>query len=353
MAGLAWLAAAAFAIAQTPPARDTAILQAGPAPRVTPVDIALVLPLEAPSFARAAEAVQAGFLAAAEAAGDRLRTRVIPHGEDGVLAAFEVARDAGAWVVVGPLARDDVKTVSELSLELPYTVALNQLDETTTPPERLYTFALSIDSDARQIARRMRADAAKNVAVINANTSLMQRFAAAFATQWLAEGGSAPGVYEFEATPAALGQLRREITKNPPDAALFALDSVGATRAKPYLGTKRAYASGLVFEREGQAVTRDLDGLILVEIPWLVTPNAPQFARLPRREFASAALTRLYALGLDAYRVAQAFRDGPPQRFTLDGATGQVTLVDGRQFAREANFAVYRAGQLSPLDGAR
>jgi outer membrane PBP1 activator LpoA protein len=38
---------------------------------------------------------------------------------------------------------------------------------------------------------------------------------------------------------------------------------------------------------------------------------------------SSAALTRLYALGLDAFRVAVAFKDGAPERFTLEGATGR------------------------------
>ena len=132
---------------------------------------------------------------------------------------------------------------------------------------------------------------------------------------------------------------------------LLALDSTNATLAKAYLGTIPAYGSGLVFERETQAVTRDLDDLVLVEIPWIIAPDAAQFANLPKQEFASSALTRLYALGLDAYRVARAFRAGPPERLMFEGATGRVTLVDGRQFAREGRFAAFRSGQLAPLDG--
>ena len=72
-----------------------------------------------------------------------------------------------------------------------------------------------------------------------------------------------------------------------------------------------------------------------------------------RKEFPSDALTRLYALGLDAFRAAQALRDTSTERVTFEGATGKVTLVEGRQFQREGVFAVLRAGQLAPLDGAR
>ena len=114
LASLALAAAAAFSVAQTPPAsdvRDAPAESRGPAPAPPTVDIALVLPLESPAYARAADAVRAGFMAAADAAGARPAHR-LPHGEDGVLPAFEAARAAGARVIVGPLVRDDVKIVA-------------------------------------------------------------------------------------------------------------------------------------------------------------------------------------------------------------------------------------------------
>ncbi len=45
--------------------------------------------------------------------------------------------------------------------------------------------------------------------------------------------------------------------------------------------------------------------------------------------------------------------DGPPGQFVLEGATGHVTLSEGRQFVREGRLATFRAGQLVPLDGGR
>jgi len=367
LASLAFATAAAFSVAQTPPASDAGdrsppVAEATPAPPT--VDIALVLPLDAPAYARAADAVREGFLAAAEAAGGSLRTKVYPHGEDGVLPAVEAARAAGARVIVGPLVRDDVKVVAAMATELPYTIALNQLDEGTAAVPRFYTFALSIESDARLLARRLGAEVlqaggasapthASSVVVISTDTPLLKRFATAFAAEWTMAGGSAPGAYRFDGSPVAMTSMRREIMRKPPGAVLLALDGASAALMKPYLGALPAYASALVFERETLAVARDLDGLVLVEIPWIVDPGARQFAAFPKREFASAALTRLYALGLDAFRVAQAFGAGAPESFTLEGATGQVTLVDGHQFAREGRLAVFRTGQLTPLDGAR
>jgi outer membrane PBP1 activator LpoA protein len=353
LAALAFAWAAAFSAAQTPAASD---------PRRAPpedVDIALVLPIDAPAYARAADAVRTGFMAAAESSGIRLRIREFPHGDDGVLPAFEAAQRAGARVIVGPLIRDDLKIVAAMAIDLPYTIALNQFDEPAGPPPTLYTFALSIESDARLIARRMResapptpSGAIPNVVVLSSETPLMKRFAGAFAAEWQAGGGTVPAVLRFDTAVESMTAMRRELQRRPPAAVLLAMDGASATLAKPYLGIVPAYASALIFERETIATARDLNGLIVTEIPWIVTPNAPQFAALPKREMTSAALTRLYALGLDAFRVAVAFKDGAPDRFTLEGATGQIAL-DGRNFTRESRVAVFRDGNLLPVEGTR
>lgn len=357
LVALAFAWAAALSAAQTPAASDASPSNA-PEIAKDEVDIALVLPVDAAAYARAADAVRAGFLAAAESAGTRMRVRVFAHGDDGVLPAFEAAQRAGARVIVGPLVRDDVKVVAAMALDLPYTIALNQFDEPAEAPPRLYTFALSIDSDARLIARRIRetapptpSGAIPNVVVVSSETTLMKRFAGAFAGEWQAAGGSVPAVLRLDPAVEGMAAMRRELQRRPPAAVLLAMDGTGATLAKPYLGSVPAYASALIFERETMATARDLNGLTVTEIPWIVTPNAPQFAALPRREMPSAALTRLYALGLDAFRVAVTFRDGAPERFTLDGATGQIAL-DGRNFTRESRFAVFRDGELLPVEGA-
>jgi len=345
--------AAAFSAAQTPAASDIKpetgeIAQPAAVLPKPPVDIAVVLPLSVAAYARAAEAVSAGFIAAA--AGSRTTYVVIPHAEDGVLGAFETARKSGAKVIVGPLVRDDLRTIAQADIELPWTLALNQSEDTSSQI-RLFTFSLAVESDARTIAHRMRDDAAQNVAIVGAESALMKRFAGAFATEWLLAGGNAPSSFRFDPAPEALTVLKRDFLKKAPDAALLAVDGNAAPLLKPFLGTTAAYASGLVFDQNSVAALRDLDGLAIVEIPWLVTPSAPEFAKYPRRDYGSASLERLYALGLDAFRIAQALMDGPPEQFVLEGATGHVTLAEGRQFVREGRLAVYRAGQLVPLDG--
>ena len=327
---------------------DEQRVQRPPVP--TSDSIALILPLDVPAYARAAEAVRAGFLAAAEKAGAQAKVMVISHKEDGVLGAFELARSRGVRIVVGPLLRDDLKTLAIADPEIPWTIALNQLEDRSSLPPAVYSFALTIDSDARVLARQAQFEGVRAIDVISGDTPLMKRFAAAFASEWISGGGSAPADLRLDPAPDGLAQLRRNLVRASPDAVLLAIDGNQAALVKSFAGLIRAYASGLLFDRPDSAVVRDLNDVRVVELPWIVTPDAPQIAAYPRRDFASAPLDRLYALGLDAFRIAQSFAPDPPTQFVFEGATGHVELNAGHVFVREGQLAVYRDGRLVPID---
>ncbi len=316
-------------------------------------DIALVLPLQSADYGRAAEAVRDGFMAAAEAAGAKDRVRVIGHGDGGVLDGFAIARTSGARVVVGPIVRDDLRTLAATTSPLPLTIALNQLDDGVPLPEQVYTFALAIESDARVLARKAREDGFHSIAVIGGDTPLMRRFATAFVGEWLLAGGDAPRSFPFEATPDGLGLLRRELARSTAAAALIAVDGSDAALARTFAPRVPAYTSALIPRDQGNPALRDLEDAQLVDVPWLVAPEAPALASLPRREFGSAALNRLYALGLDSFHVARGFVDGAPRRFELDGATGHIALGEGHVLSRSGQLAVVRGGQVVPLAGGR
>jgi len=350
------LGLSALSAAQSPPASDdpVPIEETRPEPvpvdatRVEPTAIVLVLPLGSPTFGRAAEALRAGFMAAA--ATSDVKPVVIPHGDGEVLDAFGKAKTAGARVIIGPLVRDDVKAVAAAALDFAPIIALNQLDEGTALPPSMYTLTLTLDSDARQLARRARDDGAVTVAVIASDTPLQKRFASAFNDEWIQIGGSAPAMFRFDRTPEALALLRRELAKTPFDAALLAVDGADAALAKSYVKSIRTYTGSQVNDRQPREILRDLDDVRFVEIPWLVEPDAPAYADLKHPAFPNTAFERLYALGIDAFRVAQAFADGPPDNLVVDGATGHLSLDAARQFVREGKVMRFRAGQIVPAD---
>ena len=309
-----------------------------------------MLPLQSPDYARAAEAVRDGFLAAAEAARQTKRVRVIGHADGNVLGAFDSAKSLGARVVVGPLVRDDLRALATSDRQLPLTLALNQLDDGVALPPQVYTLALAVESDARVLARRMRADNVQNAIVIGGNGPLMRRFATAFAGEWLLAGGGAPQGFAFDASSDGLGVLRRELAKTGADGALIALDASQAALARSFVPRLPAYASSLVNQSLEPAAARDLEGVTFVDLPWIVTPQHPSLAKLPRKPRDNLVLERLYALGLDAFEVARNFASGVPQQLQLAGATGRLTLAEGRHFQREGTLAVFRQGNVVPAD---
>lgn len=323
-----------------------------PSPTTSPAGgaIVLVLPLESALYGRAAEAVRAGFLAAANAAGEAARTRVIGHGDDGVLPAFAAAADSGAALIVGPLTRDDLKTVLALALARSRMLALNQPEDGTALPDNAYALALSVESDAALLARRARDDGARTMATITSDAPLQRRFQAAFAAAWERAGGAPPRDYRFDPNPDVLALLRRELSARPPDATLLCVAGSEATLVKSFLPPGRAYASSHVADGLSSQMLRDLEGVRYVEIPWLANPDDPAFARLPRSGLDDPVLERLYALGLDAFAVAELLANPvPPDRIELDGATGHLSLTPTRIFAREGRVMVIRDGQ-SALD---
>lgn len=332
----------ALSAAQSPAASDE-----GPPivdERAEPTAIVLVLPLASEAFRRAAEAVRAGFLAAADAANSKVV--VVPHGDGGVLGAFEKAKAAGARVIVGPLVRDDLKIVAAAGLDLPPTLALNQLDDGATLPDNVYTLTLTLDSDARQLAHRMRDAGAMTVAVVASDAPLQQRFAAAFNAEWILAGGGAPVMFRFDRTADSLRSLRRDLIRTRFDATLLAIDGPDVALAKSYVKATPTYTSSQVNEHQPPEALRDLDDVRFVDIPWIVDPDAALFAGIKRADYRNATLERLYALGIDAFRVAQALAEGAVERLDIDGATGRLSLDHTRQIVREGRLMVFRSGQI-------
>ncbi len=297
--------------------------------------IALVLPLDSPTYGRAADAVRAGFLAAAERAGAESRIRVIGHGDDGVLGAFAAATTAGVALVVGPLTRDDLKTVIALSLARPRMLALNQLDDSAPLPPQVYSLTLAIDQDAAQLVQIARSNGVQTIAIVASGAPLQRRFAVAFSTAWQKAGNDPPKEYHYDSNPDALAQLRQAVTIQAPDAVLLAVDASDAALARSFLPPGKVYASSQIADGLPEPMLRDLEGVRYLEVPWVADPTARAFADIPRSDLGGPVLDRLYAMGVDAFALAQLLAQSkPPQRIEMDGATGHLSLTQEQSFTR-------------------
>lgn len=323
--------------------------------------IALLLPLNSPDFRRAAEMVRQGFLVAAAMPAERpLPTRVYATAADseGTLLAYQDALRNGASVVVGPLTRDGVATLAASGLVQVPTLALNLIDTRGAPlPEELYFFGLAVEAEAQQLARLAFAPERARAFVVSSGTPLANRIRDAFTAAWEGLGGIvAAELLPLAAGPELWPELRRQVAGG--DAvALLAMEFDRARLIRPYIDPAiPVYATSLVHQGGGAAAgSFDLNGVRFIDMPWLLTPQTLPVSEFPRPDGAVGVdLERLYALGIDAYRLAlEVARLPAPGALTLSGVTGDITLAPGRQFLRELMPAEFSGGGVRPLAAGR
>ena len=311
--------------------------------------IGLVLPLQSTSYGRAAEAVRDGFLAAARAAHRESGVHVFGHGDDGVLPAIDEAARRGASLIVGPLVRDDVKAAIALDISGERFLVLNHLDDGAPLPSNVYALSLAIESDAAQLARVASEDGVHALASVTNDSPLQRRFHDAFAALWAKESTLALRDYRFSASPDMLQLLRHELAARGVDGVLLAVDGADAISAKAFLPQVPVYASSQMVDDQPALTARELDNVRYIEIPWLATPDRTTFGGIARPAFASNVLARLYALGIDAFGVAELLAEGgAPQQLDYDGATGHLSLLPSHLFAREGEPMIIRDGVAVP-----
>jgi outer membrane PBP1 activator LpoA protein len=334
--------------------------------------IALLLPLRAEALKQAAEAVRAGFMVAYQREPRDVTVDVLATDETraGVL---DVYREAAAKydIVVGPLSRTGVTSVAQEGAISKPTLALNapETPEGSEPklPPGMLAMGLSLDDEARQVVDWASVEeGAAKAFVIHTDTPWQRRAAAAFANRWRGLGLDAEpmeialddGYLDWR----KLTLLKRRVQDTKDPLLFVALDAwqtkqlrevVG--RAAPLYGTSQLNPYALLDWQTADRIPA-LDGARLIDLPWQLDPDHPAVMIYPRPVVEagkprSADLERLYALGIDAYRVAHEIAQGNTD-FELDGVTGRLVVhFDGNSasFARTAERAVYRDGTVVPL----
>lgn len=308
--------------------------------------IALLLPLDSPVYAGAARAVQSGFMAAYKASGGSAEVAVYGSGgAEGVMQTYRQAAAEGAQVVIGPLMRDEVTVLAGQALTVPV-LALNQPEENAASTQpNLYLFGLPVEAEARQIARLGRGQGMQTALVVHAATPLGQRMAKAFAEEWRLLDGT---VTEQLAIPDldGLGELKVAAAAHPADLIFLGADAAHARIARPYLDQAiPTYGTSHIYDGAPKSVQNmDLMAVHFVDMPWILDPGNPEFTRFQPAEVAPGTeLRRLYALGIDAYRLlAQLGKAEPGPAKLLDGATGVIRLDEQNALTRTMPLAQFR-----------
>jgi len=313
-------------------------------PTITPFShIALLLPLHSPIFGSSADAVQQGFMAAINPKRMILPVRVYSDFDENnsVIAVYRQAIANGAQAVVGPLTRNGVSALAgERDIPVP-TLALNIVEGQFAP--NLYFIGLAVESEARQVAQLAKLQGLHQAIIITSHTQLSQRLQSAFEEEWAGQDRGILREVEYNGDPSVLTDIS---TIN--DSMVFlAVDATKARLIRPYLPNKLpVYATSQIFVGNDNTLTNyDLNGIHFVDMPWLLQADHPAVMIYPRANPPlSAERERLYALGIDSFRLIQLMLSGKiNSALPLDGVSGQIQL-NGHNFQHLEIQAVFAQG---------
>jgi outer membrane PBP1 activator LpoA protein len=311
--------------------------------------IALLLPVNSKIFGRHATALRDGFRAAAKIQGNAsiaVREYAVTENVANVLEGYRAAVAAGAQVIVGPLTRDAV-TALAFGEPVPVpTLALNVPDNTGRNPGNLYLLSLQIETEARQVAQIAWGDGRRTAVTVSGGGPVERRMQAAFAGEFMRLGGRVATDVAYAPDPEKL----KTVARNTADMYFLALSYTEARTVRPYLGATPVYATSSVHAGDqGPLAGFDLAGVNFVDMPWLLEPNHPAVMIYARPKLGSMDLERLYALGIDAWRIAQLLLTGV-RDIRLDGVTGQLTLGADGYFERELVSGRYNESRPQATD---
>jgi uncharacterized protein len=362
-----------------------------------PDQIALLLPFST-AYAEAATAIRDGFLAAWYQSRDseRPQIRIYDATELNIDNVYAQAVADGAGMIVGPLDKSSVTALIEKTDFNVPTLVLNHYDgnperiaainrERRVP--RLYQFALAPEEEARQIAERAWYDGHARALSIAPASEWGRRVQHAFAEHFEALGGKIldhipyePAERDFlpsvrELLNISSSERRAEVLRNrlqrrleveprrrqDADFIMLAGTSAVGRQIGPLLQYHQAadlpvYSTSHIFDgRIDERTDADMNGFIFADMPWLLDLSqkiTPIYMSLqshwPQR---LAQNPRLFALGIDAYRILSelnALALQPAQRF--DGVTGLLSVTESGRIHRQLQWARFVDGVPNPMD---
>ena len=341
------------------------------------VRMALLLPMRSPALRGAAEMVRDGFRVAQQRDGANVELTIIET-DDNPQNIAALYREAVIRhdVLVGPLTRSGAAAVAAGGNVSRPTIALGQPDavgdvDLQLPPKML-VIGLSIEEEARQVADwATRLQPGASALVLSTGVAWQRRAARAFGQQWQRGATPAETMELYSGAggldPGSLSSLKKRLERAPPDLIFVALDAAQARQLRraigkqiPLYGTSQINALNLS-EASGAELRPELDGVRLLDLPWQLQVDHPAVMIYPRpfarrEQRRGPDFERLYALGIDAFRVASEIGAGH-LAFTLDGVTGKLSVqFDGTRpavFVRTEQQAAYADGALAAVPDER
>jgi outer membrane PBP1 activator LpoA protein len=284
-------------------------------------------------------------------------------------------------LVIGPLEKPLVKQLSTRP-QLPITTLALNYSEGDQGPAQLFQFGLAAEDEAREVSRRARADGLHRAAIMVPKGEWGDRVLKAFSQDWQANGGTIVATERVD-QPVQLAQqiadmfqLRQsegrakslqstvgsQVAAQPSrrqdiEFIFLAATPQQAQQIKPtlnfqYAGDVPVYATSHVFSASGDINQyNDMNGIRFCETPWLLDANDPLRRQVTAQwPQAAGSLGRLYAMGVDAYRLAPRLgqlKSLPDSR--IDGESGSLGMSQSQRVVRQLPWAEFANGQVQRL----
>ncbi|UVM26462.1 penicillin-binding protein activator [Pseudomonas sp. B21-021] len=347
--------------------------------------IALLLPQDG-QLASVGKALRDGFMAAhyqAQQAGQK--PPAIEFYDSSKLTNldefYRKAQADGVQLVVGPLEKPLVKQLSTRP-QLPITTLALNYSEGDQGPAQLFQFGLAAEDEAREVSRRARADGLHRAAIMVPKGEWGDRVLRAFSQDWQANGGSIVATERVDQPVQLAQQIADMFQLRQSEARAKSLQNAAGTNVaaqpsrrqdiefiflaatpqqaqqiKPtlnfqYAGDVPVYATSHVFSASGDVNQyNDMNGVRFCETPWLLETSDPLRQQVTAQwPQAAGSLGRLYAMGVDAYRLAprlDQLKALPDSR--IEGQSGSLGMTQSQRVVRQLPWAQFVSGQIQRL----
>jgi outer membrane PBP1 activator LpoA protein len=327
--------------------------------------IALLLPITG-QYEIAAYAVMEGFISAYYVdAGNNANTdiRIYDTVEDKeVVKAYRRAVEEGANIVVGPLTKPGNETLidSKVIDNKMIVISLNTLEGRNSLPRYLYPFSLGPEDEAFRLAEQAWHNGHKVGGALVEKTAFGRRAAASFKKRFEQLGGQIEKTVYFDKNQALedpvqyLLNTEYENVNAPHYDFLFLMASPGQGRQVPpllqfYNQHLPIYAMANIYTgTPNPGRDNDLNGVVFCDSPWVVHAHdrhATLNAMAVQLLTDPAAQERLFAFGIDAYKVAKNIRPlSANTSFSLPGVTGKLSMDASGFIVREPECVRFSTG---------
>ena len=295
---------------------------------------------------------------------------------------IQQAKEQKVELIVGPLLKSDVNTIKQLAPNIPV-LALNKIDNKNASSAKMCFFALSPEDEAIDAANHLFSENKVKPLLLVPQNELGKRVAQSFAKQWsqLSVNSSQAYVQYFGNTKSLSDSMNNNIgiklvgspivlnddyanstssVSNSCDFdAIYIYSSYDElTLLKPMLdmGANKPIGNSSknginIYSSSKSHVTNasndfyyDLNQTQYAEIPLIINQSNATID-LPSNIQKDYSLMRFYAMGVDAWRLANRFNQlNSHQSDLLDGMTGRLSTTDGCEVIRSLSWQQYTYG---------